>query len=325
LKDNTDRSRRQVLQSLGALAAAALLHRPAASRAASAPAWVPGLQLYTLGLGPNDDLPAALKKVAAIGYRQVEFPGNYGHSVDQLKQAVVAAGLLCPSIHVLPRPVPGAWHLEGDLSRFAAELHALGARYAVVSIPHMPDRIYNVLLHPPAGFNEAAASRLFETLELDDWKRTADLLNEKAAVLERSGIRTAYHNHAMDFQPLPGGTNGYQVLLERTDPKLISFQLDVGWAVAAKQNLSSLFKVLGNRVRMLHLKDTKRVATSLTDLASTDLGTGIVDWHELAGLVRDSHMEYMFVEQEPPFVSTPLESARIDYEFMSRIFGVKTT
>jgi len=325
MNDNTDRTRRRILKSLGALTAATLLQTPPMSRAASAGAWIPGLQLYTLGLAPNDDLPAALKKVAAIGYRQVEFPGNYGQSIDQLKRAIVAAGLVCPSVHTLPRPMPGSWHLEGDLSRLAAELHALGARYAVVSIPHMPDRIYNVLLHPPAGFNEAAASRLFETLEPDDWKRTADVLNEKAAVLERSGIRTAYHNHAMDFHPLPGGSNGYHILLERTDPKLISFQLDIGWAVAAKQDLKSLFKVLGDRLRMLHLKDTRHIATSLTDLSSTDLGTGIVDWHELVGLVRASHIEYMFVEQEPPFVSTPLESARIDYEFMSRTFGVKTT
>jgi sugar phosphate isomerase/epimerase len=336
LKDNTDRARRQILQSLGALAAAtAMLQKPPVSRAAGAgrtqpqrrlpAAWVPGLQLYTLGLGPNDDLSAALRKVAAIGYRQVEFPGHYGHSVDQLKEAVAAAGLVCPSVHVLPRPVPGSWHLEGDLSRLAADLHALGARYAVVSIPLLPDRIYNILLHPPAGFNEAAASRLFATLELDDWKRTADMLNEKAAVLERSGIRIAYHNHAMDFHPLPAGANGYHVLLEHTDPKLVGFQLDIGWAVAAKQDLGGLFKVLGGRVRMLHLKDTKRVATSLTDLASTDLGTGIVDWHELVALVRDSRIEYMFVEQEPPFVSTPLESARIDYEFMSRTFGAKAS
>ena len=335
MKDNTDRSRRRILKSLGALAGAAMLQKQPVSWSASArrpaperksPAgWVPGLQLYTLGLGPGDDLSAALKQVAGIGYRQVEFPGNYGHPVDQLKQAVVAAGLVCPSIHVLPRRVPNSWHLEGDLSQLAAELHTLGARYAVVSIPRLPDRIYNVLLHPPAGFDEAAASRLFETLELDDWKRTADMLNEKAAVLERSGIQTAYHNHALDFHPLPGGANGYHVLIERTDPKLVRFQLDIGWAVAAKQDVGTLFKVLGDRVRLLHLKDTKRIATSLTDLASTDLGTGIVDWRELVSLVRDSHIEYMFVEQEPPFVSTPLESARIDYEFMSHTFGGKAT
>ncbi len=54
----------------------------------------------------------------------------------------------------------------------------------------------------------------------DDWKRTADLMNDKAEILARSGIQAGYHNHGFDF--MPGGKGRqerrYDILLERTDP-----------------------------------------------------------------------------------------------------------
>ena len=281
--------------------------------------WVPGLQLYTLGLTPHDDLPAALKQVAAMGYREVELPGHYDHPVDQLRRAIDGSGMSCPSVHVSPRPAAGMWDLSGDIAALAGNVRALGARYAVVPIPLLPDRIYDVLQHPPAGFDIRAASRLFESLQADDWKRTADMLNDKAAALAKCGVRLAYHNHGVDFYPLPDGTNGFAMLIERTEPSLVDFELDVGWAVTANQRLPLLFDTLGQRLRLLHLKDTKSVGVSVMDLASTDLGTGIIDWTELVKLVHRSPVEHVFVEQEPPFAKTPMDSARADYQFMSTL------
>jgi sugar phosphate isomerase/epimerase len=313
-------------RALGAIATAAFAAgaRPGRALAAgTSPAgWVPGLELYTLGLKPGDDLPARFKEIAAIGYRDVEFPGPYGKSAAELRRALDGAGLKSSAAHVLPRPLPGAWDFSGDIARLAAELKTLGADYVVASLPLLPDRVYTVLQHPPAGFDMPAASRLFSSLTADDWKRTADFLNQQAHLLAKHGLRLGYHNHGFEFLPLPGGTDGYHLLAERTDPGLVRFELDLGWAVSAGQRLPPLFELLGKRLELLHLKDTRRLAASAQDLASTDAGTGMVDWQEVARLVRQTpSIRHMFVEQEEPFPKTPMDSARVDYEFFTRLFA----
>jgi sugar phosphate isomerase/epimerase len=282
--------------------------------------WVPGLQLYTLGLDDGADLGAIFKVLSAIGYREVEFPGNYGKSAADLRKLLDAARLTAPAAHAAPRATNGIWNFD-DLPKFAADLKTLGAKYAVVPIPCMPDRIHDVLQHPPAGFNEEAASKLFATLEVDDWKRTADFLNEKGTALGKLGLRLAYHNHGMDFAPLPGDTNGYRILVERTDPGVLDFELDIGWAVSGKQDVAAMFRLLGDRLKLLHLKDTRRPGKRVHELASCDIGMGIVKWDEVVELMRYAKIEHAFVEQEMPFPTTPMDAVKNDYRFLTQLFA----
>jgi len=327
VNDEFNFSRRRALKTIAAAAVACAGMRTGwvAAAGTGAVRWAPGLQLYTLGLKAKDDIAAVFKQLAAIGYREVEFPGHYERSAADLRRALDAARLVAPAAHIAPRPAPGMWDFTGDLGKFAESLKVLGARYAVVPIPLLQDRIYDVIQHPPAGFDTAAVSRLFASLEADDWKRTADMLNEKGAALAEHGIRLAYHNHGVDFAPLPGDTNGLRTLIERTDPALVDFELDIGWAVSAKQELPALFGLFGKRLRLLHLKDTKRPSTSVMELASTDAGTGIVKWDELVGLVRGSRIEHMFVEQEEPFPTTPMDAVKVDYRFLTKLFAGEKT
>jgi len=326
MNDENLRSRRRFL---AALAAAACVGTGAMRSAVAADVrgngspvrWVPGMELYTLGLKPADDIAAAFKALAALGYREVEFSGHYDRSAAELRRALDDAGLTGVAMHAVPRPAKGAWDLAGDVAKFAADAKTLGTAFVIVSIPLLPDRIYDVLKNPPKGFDVVAVSRLFSSLEADDWKRTADFLNDKGALLAKQGLRLGYHNHAFDFLALPGGTNGFRLLVEHTDPKLVSFELDIGWAVAAGQELPPLFRLLGDRLKLLHLKDTKRPSTLIMQIASTDPGTGIVKWNEVADLVRGSSVEHMLVEQEEPFPTTPMDAAKVNYQFFTQLFA----
>lgn len=329
------RSRRELLATLGVVAAAAAI--PAGSKRALAAAdatstdasgagtpWSLGLQLYTLEDAPAKDLSGTLREVAQIGYRTVQLSQSYGKSALQLRRALNDAGLSCPAMHVLPRPATHCWDLEGDMSRLADDIYTLGASYAVVPAPRYSDALVEALQHPPkGGFNaEKLAAAFDKSMTADDWKRTADLLNEKAQILARSGIRMGYHNHGFDFVPMEKDRTGYDILLERTDPKLVDLELDVGWAVSAGQDINGLFQRAQGRVRLLHLKDTAKVASNSMELASTDVGTGIVDWKQVFALVRETRVRYLFVEQEAPWVdTTPMKSARAAYAYVSTQFG----
>jgi sugar phosphate isomerase/epimerase len=317
-----------VLGGLAALAAAAAVPTVRAQARAQAGAssdapWLLGLQLYTLEDAPAKDLNGTLKEVAGIGYRTVQLSQTYGQSAQQLRRALNQAGLSCPAIHVLPRPATNSWDLEGDLSRLADDIYMLGATYAVVPAPRYSDALVAALNHPPpGGFNAEKLFGLLKLMSADDWKRTADLMNDKAESLARSGIRVGYHNHGFDFVPVEKGKSGYDILLERTDPKLIDLELDVGWAVSAGQDVKALFHRANGRVRTVHLKDTAKVSSNPMDLASTDVGTGIVNWREVFGLIRETRVRYLFVEQEAPWVNTsPMQAARAAYAYISKQFG----
>lgn len=308
-------SRRSFTSALGLLALAPVAARAGASETL-------GLQLYTLGDAPAKDLAGTLKEVAGIGYRTVELPGDYGRTPEDLRRAFDAAGLRCPAIHIVPQPMPGAWDLEGDPGALAAKVRALGASRAVVSIAPLPERVRQQLFHPPAGgHDQAALDRLFASITADDWKRAADFLNASAAPLQRAGVGLAYHNHGFEFLPLAGGGTGYDLLLAHTDPKLLSFEMDIGWVTAAGQDPVALLERVGKRATMLHMKDCMGRSAHVMEMAPANVGAGVVPWKKLAPLIRRLGIRDLFVEQEEPFPGPRIESARIAYRYLTHMFA----
>lgn len=310
-------TRRRLIGSVGLVGAAAL----AAGKAPPRPRAL-GLQLYTLGDAPKVDFEGVLRQVAQIGYQTVELPGDYGRTPAELRRALDAAGLRCPAIHVVPQAMSGAWDLEGDMGVLADKVRTLGARRAVVAIAPLPERVRQVLFHPPEGGHDMKAlDALFSSLTTDDWKRAAALLNARATRLARSGVGLAYHNHAFEFAPLAGGGTGYDLLISETDPALVSFEVDVGWVAAAGQDVARLVNRLGRRVSMMHLKEAAGVSPHLMEMTPADVGAGIVPWKTLADLIRRFDIEGLFVEQEPPFPGAPIASATAAFAYLSRLFA----
>lgn len=323
-------TRRMVLGGIGALTGAALCpiahsglvaHKKSGEDVSSSL----GLQLYTLGDEPERDLEGTLTAIANIGYRAVELPRSYGLSSNQLRRVLDRADLICSSIHAAPREAPGWWDLEGDPSRIAADAHELGTSYIVMSSMLMPAWMVETLKRPPpGGFDPPRLMELAKKLTEDDWKRTAELLSERAAALEKSGIRVAYHNHAMDFLPLSNGKTGFDVLLEEIRGAPVDLELDVGWAVAAGQDIRDLFRRSGQSIRLLHLKDTSSRSSTPFELVPANVGQGIVAWKELFAHIHEHKVRHLFVEQEAPFATTPMDAVRAAYTYISGKFGSVT-
>jgi sugar phosphate isomerase/epimerase len=314
-------SRRHILTSTAALLGAGLL--PGFSvRAAFAKTsnQALGLQLYMLGPEVANNLSANLAKVAAIGYSQVEFPSFYNKKASELRSALDAAGLTCPSVHVPGQAfAPGALSLAGDLSLLADEVSAIGARTIVMPLFLLPTRLVHA---PQAGEDvQAMLAAAFAAMVADDWKKTAAFLNEKAAILARSGLHLAYHNHNAEFARLADGSTGLELLMQNTDPALVSFELDVGWVAAAGQDPVTVLKRYPGRIRLMHLKDLKSTPpNTVLHMIPADVGAGIINWPDLLRASKAAGIKYYFVEQEPPFERPPLESSRIAFDFLQHAF-----
>ena len=279
-------SRRDFLRSAAALAGSVGAGRILA--AAPRPQPRLGVQLYTVRRQAEADLPPLLKQIRTIGYDEVETYWNvYSHPAKQLRSMIIDAGLRVPSGHFDYAGLP-------DKLEYAKEL---GVSFVVC--PILPENLRT---------------------SADAFHRVADQFNQWGERARSMGMRFGFHNHNYEFRSLEG-TTGYQILVERTDPKLVCFEADCYWLTQAGQDPVAMLEKLGKRVRMLHLKDRKPGAATSQELNKaaehfTEVGNGSINWKKVLSTAEKLEIEHLFVEQDES-ERPPLESLRISYRNLS--------
>jgi sugar phosphate isomerase/epimerase len=272
-----------------------------------------GLQLYTVGEQLGADFTGTLKKVAAIGFKEVELAGAYNKAPSEIRAAFSDVGLNCRSAHMFDMSKTPAQFMD-----FAKEL---GAKYVVTSFNPPESATASFKTGKP---DMGAFLKALEDMTLDDYKRSADTCNKLGEDAKKHGLQYAYHNHNLEFKKMGGGT-AYDLLLSSTDPDLVKFELDCGWMAAAGYDPVAYLKKYPKRYRLLHIKAFKSAGTSLS-LAEgarpvpTELGRGGIDYKPVFAAARDTEVEQYYVEQEPPFTEMPaLEAIKVDYDFLHNL------
>lgn len=107
-------------------------------------------------------------------------------------------------------------------------------------------------------------------------QRKAAGLNAAAKYCRAQGLRLAYHNHGPEFMQ-----NGLEIegLYRLTDPALVDFLLDCGWAWRGGMHVPTFFAKHHRRLIGLHLRDFK----GDTQLP---LGQGEFPLKELAAVIK---------------------------------------
>ncbi|MDQ0925010.1 sugar phosphate isomerase/epimerase [Pseudarthrobacter sp. W1I19] len=180
------------------------------------------LQLYTLRNAIQEDLPGTIRKVAGIGFTQVE-PYNFVATAKELGAALRENGLTAPSGHA---PL-----LSQDQDQIFAAARELGI--TTVIEPYIPaDRWQS------AGDVQATAARL----------------NETARKGAEYGIRVGYHNHQWELESTIEGRTALEYFADLLDPELV-LEVDTYWVAVGGQDPVDILGKLGNRVKFIHIKD----------------------------------------------------------------------
>jgi sugar phosphate isomerase/epimerase len=263
-----------------------------------------GLQLYSVRDILPKDYDGTLHQVAALGYREVEAAGFFGHSPAEVKQAMDRAGLHCVSAHY---PLTQLLPKVDETIQFGKDL---GLSYIVCSSPMLKD---------PSRVKDAGSRAASESMTLDDWHWNADQFNRIGEKVNAAGMRFAYHNHTPEFRS-ENGVVFYDELLRSTDPTKVSMELDCGWAVVAGQKPADLLSRYPTRFSMLHVKDFKMSPTTTPSdpPPSTEMGRGTIDYHPIFEAAKKAHIEHAFVEQEQ-FDIPPMEALKIDADYMRAV------
>jgi len=237
-----------------------------------------GLQLYSLRDQFAKDVPGTLDKVRAFGFKQVELAGTYGMTPEKFKAELEARQLQAVAGHF-----PFSRY-RNDAEGIAREAKALGLEYVGCAwIDHK------------GAFDEKAC------------RDAITVFNQAGEALAKHGLKFYYHIHGYEFAPHAKGTL-FDLLVAETNPKFVSFQMDVFWAVHGGQDPVKLFEAYPGRWSLTHLKGMKDstptgLFTGHSDVSNcVPLGTGKIDYGPVLKAAAKAGVKYHFIEDESPLV-----------------------
>jgi sugar phosphate isomerase/epimerase len=258
-----------------------------------------GLQLFTMRAALSSDVAGTMKRIATLGYEEVETYGfdpkgigYYGMPAKAFAQLLRDSNLTTPSGHYdLNRFVTTT---EDELKRYMDRCieGAQALRQAYITWP---------LIDP-------------ESRTIEGFRAVARRLNLIGKQAKAAGLLVAYHNHDFEFIE-HNGQIGYDIILKETDPALVKLQMDLYWiARASKASASEWFKQQPGRFVMWHVKDMHKTSRDYTEL-----GNGTVDFSQIFPHARLAGLQHYFVEQGGNFTHDPFRSITDGAEYMKRM------
>ncbi len=277
-----------------------------ARRAAADPLGLPiGLQLYTLREQAAKDFDGTLKKVAAIGYKEVELYSFFDRKAADIRRSLDDAGLRCVSAHF------GVPMLQDNLAARIDYAKELDLEFMVCPFPGLGGR---------DGSRPGSRPSSPDALTLDDWRWNADLFNKVGEQTKKAGIQFGYHNHHIEFREFDGVT-AFSELLRRTDPGLVTIELDCGWVKVAGHDPAEFIAKHAGRIALLHIKDVKAGAASTRfgpPVLFAEVGRGSIDWSKVFEAARGAGVKRYYVEQDTT-QRPPLESIKISRDYLHEL------
>ena len=283
-----------------------------------------GLQVWSIAKFLEQDLRAHLNLLSDIGYKELELFGPYpfssqkdiesfkaispmlgftqsgyfGFSPKEFKKLLDEYRLATPAMHV------GLDTLRNKLDQMAEAAHILGQEYAGI-----------------------AAIPAEERPTLDDYKRLADEFNEIGRKAKQRGMRFYYHNHGYGLREVDGVVP-FDLILERTDPSLVFFEMDIFWHTAGMADPVKYLDRHAGRFKLMHIKDmTKRVQFSgdggdpqqWIELFPyiTDAGSGVLDLETILTHARKSGVDHFIIEND--VITNPTQSLQRAYSYVSTV------
>jgi len=239
-----------------------------------------GLQLYSLRhLFKKGDVAGTLSMVKQWGITHLELAGTYDMTQADFTALLKKTGLEAVSTHADFKK------LATDPGAAVDEAKTFGVQYVGCAwIPHDEKKKFGVA----------------------DAEKAVKVFNAAGAKAREAGLRFFYHVHGYEFQPAPSGGTFFDIIAKGTDPALVSFEMDVFWAVRGGANPVALFTTYPGRFELTHLKDMQKglpvndPTGHAPDESNVPLGTGQIDYAAVLREANRQKVKYHFIEDEHP-------------------------
>lgn len=240
-----------------------------------------GAQLYTVREFTRDlnSFSETLKRVADIGYTEVQVSGSCDYEAEWLKTELDKNGLKCVITHFKP-------------DRIAADPAAAVAFHKTFDCDRVGIGYFNLLDNP--------VEKLIDTFLC------------KASDVKAAGGKLYYHNHAVEFNKVHGKRN-IDVILERFTPDELGIIMDTYWVQKAGADpIEWLYKLEG-RVDTVHFKDMHWNG----DMAV--IGEGNMNFDGIISACEKVGTEHILVEQDNCNGENPFTCLAKSYNYLTSL------
>ena len=240
-----------------------------------------GAQFYTVREQCQNltDFAETLKKVADIGYRNVQISGTCPYPAQWLKEQLDRNGLKCVLTHI---PVP---RLTGELDQVIAD-------HGVFGCDHI-------------GLGWWA----FDPEKDMSYEQWMEIFPPIAARIHEAGRLFMYHNHDQEFRKLDGRLI-IERLMEAVPAEQMGFTLDTFWVQAGGGDPAQWLERLAGRIPCIHLKDYAYGRSMAV------VGEGNINFDRVFEKAEAGGTRYMLVEQDDCHGEDPVECLRRSYAYL---------
>ncbi len=283
-----------------------------------------GIQLFSLPRMLEKNFQNAIEMLARIGYKEIEmygpFPfsakaaldrwnsitpslgfsgsGYFGRTAREVKAILDVNGMAVPAIHT-------------DLETLQTRMEQLGEAgdtlgFTYVGLPAIPEA---------------------RRKKLDDYKRIADEFNKIGEQAKKVNLNFSYHNHGYGLAEMEGQIP-LNIILDRTDPSLVFFEMDIYWTTAGGADPVTYLESYPKRYHLMHLKDMKEKVRFSGDGGDsgqwidlfpymTTAGSGILDLKTIIPKAQKAGVKHFFVEQD--MVAEPETALKKSFDYLKSL------
>ncbi len=251
-----------------------------------------GLQLFTFFGLIDEDVQGTLKKIAAIGYKEMESAfskkgGYYGMKPKQFAMMVNDLGMIWKSHHVLGAPFklpPGA-KMPTD---------ANGKPLTIPPMKNLRDNMQQLVDEVAEGGVEYLVCANTPINTMDEINSSIEVLNKTGEASKKAGLKFAYHNHDAEFKEIDKKVP-YHLMLTQLNADEVKMELDLAWAVKGGADPVDLFKQHPGRFPLWHVKDLDATHEKILPV-----GEGTIDFKRIFANAQVAGMKHFFVEHDMP-------------------------
>lgn len=233
-----------------------------------------GIQSYTYRNSFPKGVAATLDTIQSLGITEMEGGTPKGVTTEEFKKMLKDRNISIPGTGA------GYEQLVKDPMAVVKNAKELGSQFVMCAwIPHQKGNF-----------------------TLENAKKAVEDFNRVGKVLTENGLTFCYHNHGFEFQPYEDGTL-FDYMVKNTDPRYVSFEMDILWATHGGADPVKLLNKYGNRWKLMHLKDLKKgVKGDFTGNTPQEndviLGTGQIDMPMVLKTAKKVGIKHYFIEDE---------------------------
>jgi sugar phosphate isomerase/epimerase len=253
------------------------------------------VQLYSIRDAIEKDFKGSLKRLAAIGFKNVEtafWPKTL--SVQNAANSLKEFGLKVSSCHV---DIPTKDNIS-TLVNTAKAYHC-----------------ENIIWH---GWPE---DKRYSSLE--GTKELIKIYKESNKLAKDYGLRFGLHNHWWEYRNHVGGRLVYEVLNEELDEDIF-FETDIYWVKVAGQDPVNIIKKLKKRIRLIHVKDGPAVFNDklLKDEPDpmTPVGQGTLNIPAIVNACSEN-VKWMVIELDKAAID-PFDALKQSFDYLSKFKSI---